>query len=131
MLQALAIAVNSGLVAFPTSFKKVGYTDTFSIWAPIPPADFVALGHVVSQQDGEPRVKDVVCVHHSRVTECSLGECLELGSGDRSPGDLRVWNVDNAGATFMACSTAKGSPPGQRTSYLFSRADSLTSSCSW
>lgn len=106
------VAVNSGLVAYPLSFKKIGYTSGLSIWEPQPPEGFVAMGHLALGQNEEPDTKDVVCVHASRLTASSLGECLELRDGDRSPGDLNVWNVDNAGATFLACPASSGSPSG-------------------
>lgn len=58
----------------------------------------------------------VVCLHESRAVASALGECLQLRQGDgksaKSPGDLNIWNVDNAAATFKVCSAAEGCPEG-------------------
>jgi hypothetical protein len=58
----------------------------------------------------------VVCLHKSRAVAAALGECLQIREGDgtsaRSPGDLNVWNLDNAGANFMVCAASEGSPAG-------------------
>ena len=111
-MQVLAIAVNSGLVAYPLSYKKIGYNNSLSIWAPQAPEGFLAMGHIVTEGSSEPAVKDVVCLHASRVTETGLAECLNMGAGDRSPADLNIWNVDNSGATFLACQRSQGKPTG-------------------
>lgn len=58
-MQVLAIAVNSGLVTYPTEYKKLGYASGLTVWEPLPPEHYVALGHVASTGEEEPSVKQV------------------------------------------------------------------------
>ena len=59
MVQALAVAINSGLVTYPTRFQKLGYAKGLAIWEPIPPKGYVALGHVASAEEDGPAVQQV------------------------------------------------------------------------
>lgn len=74
----------------------------------------------------------MVCLHESRAVASALGECLQLRLGDgksaKSPGDLNVWNVDNAAATFKVCSAAEGCPEG--TNCLPKKLSCLVCLCS-
>ena len=114
--QVLAIAINSGLVTYPSGYKRAGYADGMTLWEPKPPAGYVALGHVAAWGSEQPAATRVVCLHISVATECALGECFELRHeaqrSQRSPNDLNVWNIDNPGATFVVCSVGEGSPSG-------------------
>ena len=47
-----------------------------------------------------------MCVHKSVCVESALGECLQVGAENdtrEKGGGINVWNVDNAGATFVIC----------------------------
>ncbi len=57
--QVLTVAVNSGLVTYPTSYKKLGYAPGLTIWEPVPPEHYVYLGHVTTAGEDEPSVKEV------------------------------------------------------------------------
>ena len=58
-IQVLVMAVNSGLVTYPTRYQKLGYANGLTIWEPVPPKDYVALGHVAETGEDEPAVKQV------------------------------------------------------------------------
>ena len=59
-VQVLTVAVNSGLVTFPTGFTKLGSARGLTLWKPVPVKDYVALGHVASDTEDEPSVKQVL-----------------------------------------------------------------------
>ena len=66
----------------------------------------------------------MVCVHAAAGVEAPLGSCLLLQQerswrpSQEDTGHLMegpkalVWCVENAAATFLACSPEQGSPPG-------------------
>ena len=58
-LQVLSVAVNSGLVTWPTGYKRVGYAKGLTVWAPQPPEGYVALGHVATSGEEEPPTNQV------------------------------------------------------------------------
>ena len=51
--------MNSGLVTYPTKYKKLGYALGLTIWEPVPPEQYVSLGHVATTGEDEPSVKEV------------------------------------------------------------------------
>jgi len=60
--QVLSMAVNSGLVTFPTGYKRVGYAKGLTVWSPQPPQGYLALGHVATSGEEEPPTNQV-CSH--------------------------------------------------------------------
>ena len=119
-LQVVAIAVNSGLVTYPVGYKRVAGADGLALWEPQPPPGYAALGHVATSGGLKPAATQVVCLHESVAVSCALGECLQLRAGEdaEEAEEVHVWNIDNAGATFVACSVEDGSPPGDCSSLL-------------
>ena len=57
------MAVNSGLVAYPTSYKLLWQGSGVSLWRPRPPAGYAALGCVAAPGTKPPALTTVVCVH--------------------------------------------------------------------
>ncbi|GLI59136.1 hypothetical protein VaNZ11_000961, partial [Volvox africanus] len=103
--QVATLAVNSGLVAFPTAFEIVWQGpdgDDLAIWRPLPPPGYVALGCVAGSREAAPPLAVVGCVAVRACVEARLGECLLLAEQGT------LWAVQNAGATFEV------SPAGQR-----------------
>lgn len=61
--EVLAVAVNSGLVAFPTAYTRVWSGAGGAIWRPLPPPGYVAVGDVVTSDGSEPELSAMVCLH--------------------------------------------------------------------
>lgn len=72
--QVLAVAVNSGLVAFPTGMKLVWAARGVSVWLPQAPPEYVALGYVVGQGTEAPALTSVGCLHRHVVVHASMGQ---------------------------------------------------------
>lgn len=61
--EVLAVAVNSGLAAFPLSYTRVWSGAGGAIWRPVPPPGYVAVGDLVTCGDEEPELSAMVCLH--------------------------------------------------------------------
>ena len=72
MCQVLTVAVNSGLVTYPKGYKKVWTGEGVSAWAPQPPEDYVALGHVAASGQQPPSLMQV----KKPDTFCSRPKCV-------------------------------------------------------
>jgi hypothetical protein len=75
-LQALAVAVNSGLVDYPVDFSKVWGCEGLAIWQPKAPDNYAALGCVITIDGKQPPLSSVVCVH-SQVRLSSMTAAVE------------------------------------------------------
>ena len=66
--EVLAVAVNSGLAAYPTAYRRIWSGAGGAIWRAVPPAGYVAAGDLFSLDDGrEPELSAMVCLHGTRV----------------------------------------------------------------
>ena len=111
--EVLAVASTCGLLAAPLGFRCLwwgnkgeppeGEADwredarpsdavnlapghqTPSIWLPIPPEGFQAVGCVVHMGEGEPVGSSVRCIRAEVLTTAALGECLALQGPLRDP----------------------------------------------
>ncbi|XP_015084887.1 uncharacterized protein LOC107028368 [Solanum pennellii] len=83
----------------PTTFlsKEDG---TCSIWFPIAPKGYVAVGCVVSPGSMEPPISSAWCILASLVSPCDLRDCVNIGMMNRSS-KLAFWRVDNSVGTFL------------------------------
>jgi hypothetical protein len=93
--EVLAIAVNSGLVAYPAAYTRLWSGAGGAIWRAVPPPGYVAAGDLFTAGDEEPDLSDMVCLH---------GELL------------RCWWMDRAGGGGMAtcCGPQPSSPLSHR-----------------
>ncbi|GFR52308.1 hypothetical protein Agub_g14845, partial [Astrephomene gubernaculifera] len=119
--QVATLAVNSGLVAFPMSYDLIWVaTDgSVAIWRPVPPPGYVALGCLAGEGIGggeggstavvppPPPLSAVGCVAERACVEGRLGECLPAGEGD-----VRLWGLQNEGATFEVATAGTHLPAG-------------------
>ena len=130
-MQVVSVAVNSGLVSYPVSYKAAYQTSGLTIWEPVPPEGYVALGCLAAPGDEPPALTEMVTVHASIGVEAPLGSCLvlkeekswrsledDLGHLTEKP-KANIWCVENAGASFVVCSPEAGSPAGECCSQLF------------
>jgi hypothetical protein len=83
----------------------------FTVWMPVPPAHFRAIGAVAVDGVEPPKKEDVVCVRTDFLTMAlvKLGWLPQAGKNDamRSPdrrhfANATMWTVDNLGQTFIA-----------------------------
>lgn len=61
--EVLTVAVNSGIAAYPASYRKVWSGGGASIWRPVPPEGYTAVGDVVMLGTREPELSEVLCLH--------------------------------------------------------------------
>lgn len=77
----VALAINSGFVTYPTSYQRVWESRDITIWRPVPPPGYVAMGCISSMTTTPPVTKAVVVVHQEAVVEALLQECMLLSPG--------------------------------------------------
>ncbi len=117
--EVMTVAVNSGLVAYPASFKKVWSGGGATVWRPVPPEGYVSVGDVATcgENSSPPELSEVLCLHHSTLVEVPVGECLPLPavSGSSPAATARAtaslppvdfWCVDNTMGTFIATTSS-------------------------
>ncbi len=119
--EVMTVAVNSGLVAYPSSFMKVWTGGGATIWRPVPPEGYVSVGDVATcgENSTPPELSEVLCLHQSTLIEVPVGECLPLPAVSASspaaaakasaafpPVDF--WCVDNTMGTFIATESSRG-----------------------
>lgn len=123
-------------VAPPTDWIEVwgdhgsGRANDYSLWAPVPPTDYVALGHLARfnvedyNKPSGPEIDRFVCVHKSLVTEAMLGEQVWTDQGSGSKDDGAIWRVIPAdasagvdGGTFYATKGGYDRPQAPPTVY--------------
>lgn len=95
--QVLAVAVNSGFVAYPTAFTRVWSDPGVSVWAPQPPADYVAIGYVAVRGTDAPSITSVGCLHRHVVVHASMGQVRCIGVPHVSTHRLQELRMRGAG----------------------------------
>ena len=119
--------MNSGLVAFPTSYNIAWSAPGIHLWRPNPPEGYLALGCLATPSSDPPGQTAMVCIHKTLGVEAPLGQCLMVKPQEnnrRTSGDVghlseepgaNVWCVDNAAATFAVCTAEEGANPKGET----------------
>lgn len=116
--QVIAVAINSGLVTYPTGYTLVWESPGISLWRPVPPAGYVAMGCVASVSTGSaagaavgpagvppqpsagtqgpvpPSRKACVVVAKQVAVEALLAECMMLCTNGN------LWCIQNSCGTF-------------------------------
>lgn len=72
------MAVNSGIAMYPLKYKAVYETEGLTIWEPVPPEGYVALGCLAEPGHDPPALSDIVCINAAVGIEAPLGSCLVL-----------------------------------------------------
>lgn len=106
--EVLVIALNSGIVKYPSSFKLISNIDGFNIWRPEAPSNYKCVGDLVKPEDeGTPNFGEIVCIHQDVLVEANFGSFLPLHaslycSENRKAADLSVelLCIDNSFGTF-------------------------------
>lgn len=60
--------------------KTSNVDELFSVWLPVAPMGYVAMGCVVSSGTAEPLLSSVFCLTASLVSSCNLRDCIALRS---------------------------------------------------
>ncbi|KAL5230936.1 hypothetical protein ABZP36_029712 [Zizania latifolia] len=68
-----------------------------SVWLPVAPVGYVAMGCVASAGTAEPPLSSVFCLSASLVSPCGLRDCIPL----RGNGNMTFWRVHNAFGSFL------------------------------
>ncbi|KAF8689392.1 hypothetical protein HU200_041935 [Digitaria exilis] len=100
-----------------------------SVWLPVAPEGYVAMGCVVSPGTAEPPLSSVFCLSASLVSSCNLRDCIAL----RDNGNMIFWRADNAFGSFLPGDPASMSMHGKAYDLrhmLFNSADSSSKTIS-
>ncbi|KAL6642664.1 hypothetical protein ACP70R_020845 [Stipagrostis hirtigluma subsp. patula] len=112
------------------SKNKPSDVDQFcSVWLPVAPVGFVAMGCVVSVGTAEPPLSSVFCLTTSLVSSCSLRDCIAL----RGDANMVFWRIENAFGSFLPGDPASMSVPGNAYDLrhmLFNSTDSSSKTIS-
>ncbi|XP_047340944.1 uncharacterized protein LOC124944671 [Impatiens glandulifera] len=108
------IAVNTSLVRVkrPVSFNQVWPPidaaadpqfdmQNCSIWFPVAPKGYVALGCVVSTGMAQPPLSSSFCIMASLVAPCTLRDCITIKANNSYTLLTAFWRVDNSLGTFL------------------------------
>ncbi|XP_065619172.1 uncharacterized protein LOC112023786 [Quercus suber] len=77
-----------------------------SIWFPVAPEGYVALGCVVSPGITQPPLSSAFCILASLVCPCSLRDCIAISTTDTYLSSLSFWRIDNSLGTFLPADPA-------------------------
>ncbi|XP_068635813.1 uncharacterized protein [Aristolochia californica] len=78
-----------------------GKSNDCSIWYPIAPPGYVAVGCVVSAGKRQPPLASALCVLASLVSPCALRDCIALCSTGNGSSLVAFWRVDNSLGSFL------------------------------
>ncbi|XP_062205491.1 uncharacterized protein LOC133907454 isoform X2 [Phragmites australis] len=100
-----------------------------SVWLPVAPVGYVAMGCVVSAGTAEPPLSSVFCLTASLVSSCNLRDCIAL----RGNANMIFWRIDNAFGSFLPGDPASMSVRGNAYDLrhmLFNSVDSSSKTIS-
>ncbi|XP_042394059.1 uncharacterized protein LOC121984930 isoform X2 [Zingiber officinale] len=72
-----------------------------SIWFPIAPTGYVAVGCVVSSGSSQPPLSSGLCILSSLVSPSSFKDCVALNLSNSKHADFAFWRVDNSFGSFL------------------------------
>ncbi|CAI5497894.1 unnamed protein product, partial [Closterium sp. Naga37s-1] len=106
----LAVSLAGGYVKKPVSFAKIWSSEEgsdvssspeCSVWEPIPPPGFVAVGCVAHPGSQPPSASAVYCIEASHVSPAALRGCITVQVNDGLQ-SFKLWRIENALSTFSA-----------------------------
>ncbi|MHC8384239.1 Vps62-related protein [Pseudomonas sp. LB3P14] len=113
----------------PTDFEQVwkesgsGAAARTSIWRPIPPAGYVALGLVCSSDHGKPSTNAVRCVRADLVIAANVGDLIWNDKGSGATLNFSAWSIEPttaaAGEIYFAPGTFVGVPSHNKPTTQF------------
>ncbi|WOL09557.1 hypothetical protein Cni_G18310 [Canna indica] len=99
----------------------------FSIWFPVAPRGYVAVGCLVSSGSSEPPLSSGLCILASLVSPSSFKDCIALSLTDPNNADIAFWRVENSFGSFLPANPNKMNLVGKAYELrhvLFSNSDS-------
>jgi hypothetical protein len=100
---AVAIVVKGltkGAIAYPTGYKWIWNNsgsgsshDGATVYEPIPPKGYVALGSVIARSYGKPALEEVVCIRKDLVVAASIGRSIWTDAGSGGDADGSAWMI--------------------------------------
>lgn len=135
-IHAIAIvrAVAGDALKEPTDYKEV-WTDKgsdadqdVSVWEPIPPAGYVAMGYITQQGHEKPSTDRIRCVKSNLVVAASVDEFIWDSRGSGSDEEFSTWSIAtesaDAGWIFFSAKTFIGhdstsKPSSNPCTYVF------------
>nr|AFN89138.1 vacuolar protein sorting 13 [Mesembryanthemum crystallinum] len=72
-----------------------------SIWFPVAPKGYIALGCVVSSGTAPPALSSSFCILASLVSSCPVRDCVMIGASNEHSAAMAFWRVDNCIGTFL------------------------------
>jgi hypothetical protein len=106
----LAIAINSGLVAYPTAYTKVWAGRGGAVWRAVPPPGYVAAGDLFSEDGEEPQLSDMVCLHGGWRCRDRADQVSELTLGWPAAAAWRLRRVQLKRTATMECCISNTRP---------------------
>jgi len=98
-------------------WKGTNGSDSASIWAPIPPAGYVACGHVVQKGYAAPATSLVSCLSYSDAVQVEIGPLIWSQTNATNPQyDVTVFRVSQLGTVFAVPTLV--TPPAGLTVYV-------------
>ncbi|KAG9446693.1 hypothetical protein H6P81_012821 [Aristolochia fimbriata] len=114
----MAISNAYGRVRKPLGFELIGFVSSFqapeaeisqchaddcSLWMPIAPPGYLAVGCVANKGREPPPTHVVYCLRSDLATSTAFSECiLSVPANSRIPSGFSVWRLDNALGSFCA-----------------------------
>jgi len=89
----------SDAIAHPVDYTKIwddsgsGADDDGSIWRPVPPDGYVAMGLVAQRGYGKPSLQDVVCIREDLTYEAEAGGTIWVDIGSGADDDFECWPI--------------------------------------
>ncbi|KAK3153327.1 hypothetical protein QOZ80_2BG0170820 [Eleusine coracana subsp. coracana] len=77
--------------------KSSNVDEICSVWLPVAPVGYVAMGCVVTSGTAEPPLSSVFCLTASLVSSCNIRDCVAL----RGNANMIFWRVHNAFGSFL------------------------------
>jgi len=101
--QTIAIAVKGltkGALAYPTDYKWIWNNsgsgsshDGATVYEPIPPTGYVAMGSVIARSYGKPSLEEVVCIRRDLVVGASINSRIWSDAGSGGELDGSAWTI--------------------------------------
>jgi hypothetical protein len=82
-------------------WKGTNGSDSASVWAPVPPENYVACGHVIQKGYDPPSTSRISCLHYSEAVRVPVGPLIWSQTNSTQPQyDISVFRVTQLGTIF-------------------------------
>ena len=124
--QVLVVSADDDSLAPPVDYEMIwndsgtGGVEDGSVWMPIPPNGYTAMGGVAQKGYNKPAISRLRCVKHDLVTSGSIGVLIWRDVGSGAPRDVSIWSIIQPGSstTGLFCPQPNYNPPSKPV-YVF------------